>query len=62
MAVGDGRRWLVRLVGQTHFMLFVVQCELPYKITSKIGQKLKIFNIGRFWLVGLVDQKMIAAT
>ena len=25
-------------------------------------QKLKIFTVGRFWLVGLVSQKMVVAT
>ena len=34
----------------------------PYKISSKFDkktQKLEIFTFGRFWLVGLVGQKMV---
>ena len=72
MAVGEGRFGFVRLAGpkivvgisNSFYVVFgTLLAPIPnfIKIRWKT-QKLKIFTIGRFWLVGLVGQKMVVAT
>ena len=63
-----GRLWLVgeMVVGIFILSCFILNCFGPLLVLAPnfilIGRKTQVFANGRFWLVGLVGRKMVAAT